>query len=195
MAAASTSFNTGSQYTTTAGANGTRTALSTNIIIEVSGTPVGAIQDINYKETRGIHMVDEVGTDGHIDSAPNKSVEVSGGCQRTRFDDIFQADENVGTNFSSGKNVIVTTLKNVWITDISTAYKATEFIITDSMNFVAETVYSTLGDGSAYSLSTSRKVKAYVDSGGFEQAADIGRRRGALDGAGLINAIDVAVNG
>ena len=45
---------------TESGRNVTRTGVSTQIIIQVDGNPIGAIQSINYKEDRNIKMIDEV---------------------------------------------------------------------------------------------------------------------------------------
>jgi len=69
--------NTGSFTTAEAARNRTGTAVSTNIIIEVDGNAVGAIQQLQVKEDRSIVTIDEVGTDGHIDSVPNKSTDIA----------------------------------------------------------------------------------------------------------------------
>src|ERR1700676_3138972 len=68
------------------GNDATFTGISTQIVIKVNGTAVGAIQSISVKESRSIAMIDEVGTDGHIDSVPMKSTNITGSCTRTRFD-------------------------------------------------------------------------------------------------------------
>ena len=75
-----TATNTGSilTYGDQYGTNTTDTAISTNIIITVRGkggvyVPVGAVQTMQISEKRQVRMVDEVGTDGHIDSVPMKS--------------------------------------------------------------------------------------------------------------------------
>ncbi len=84
--------NTGSILQGTDGENQTRTGVSTNIIIKVSGNAIGAIQDFSITEARSIASIDEVGTDGHVDSVPNKSTDVSGTCQRIRFDNLRIAE-------------------------------------------------------------------------------------------------------
>src|SRR5690606_42104236 len=89
--------NTGSITTAEGGRNRTGTAVSTNIIIEVDGNAVGAIQSLSIKETRQIATIDEVGTDGHIDSVPSKSTDITVTCQRTRFDNL-----RVAAAFSRG---------------------------------------------------------------------------------------------
>src|SRR5258708_33715247 len=95
------SENTGSTlFETAAGPqiNKTSTAISTNIIIMVNDRAVGAIQSMAISEKRGIKMIDEVGTDGHIDSVPNVSTNVTGTCQRIRFDRL-RAAEAFGRGF------------------------------------------------------------------------------------------------
>jgi len=155
------------------GNNKTSTALSTNIIIKVNNTPVGAVQSLNITEQRTIKMIDEVGTDGHIDSAPQTSTKITGDCTRVRFDrlraaeafsrsfvhvasqiypfDIFIYDrQKTAVDFTSGLpsnnlDTIITVIKNVWINNISYSYTTTDWIIQDKMNFEAETIYSIYG--------------------------------------------------
>jgi hypothetical protein len=182
-------------------ANSTKTALSTNIIIKVGGTAVGAVQSISVQEQRTITMVDEVGTDGHIDSAPTKSTEISGDCKRIRFNrmriteafdrgflhvmsqripfDIDIYDQWAG----DGSNQIITTIKNVWIESISYAYDQGNWIISDDMRWKAETIYSTLNGGNA-ATGGERGNPLQINS--VERATDVGNYRGALSSPGLI---------
>lgn len=202
---------------TDAGRNTTRTGVSTEIIIQVDGNPIGAIQTINYKEDRQIKPIDEVGTDGHIDSVPSKSTDVSGECTRVRFDnlriasafsrgfvhvaaqrvpfdivilDIFAADENDADGFNGSDNVITTVIKNVWIRSLGVTYSAADFVITENMGWVAEHIYSYIGQGNNVVPATSARQLQIIDNDAFERMADIGKRRGALDAAGLINIVD-----
>ena len=80
--------NTNSIITADGGLNRTGTAVSTNIIIEVDGNEVGAIQRMSFREEREVTAIDEVGTDGHIDSVPSRSTNISGSCERIRFDNL-----------------------------------------------------------------------------------------------------------
>lgn len=199
------------------GRNVTRTGVSTQIIMQVDGNAIGAVQSINIKEDRGIRMIDEVGCDGHIDSVPNKSTEISIDCKRVRFDnlriasafsrsfvhacaqripfdivilDIFAADENDADGFNAADNVITTIIKNVWIRSISQALSATDFVISEDMSCVAEHIYSYLGQGKNVTPAPYARQLQVIDDDAFEQQADRGERRGALDAAGLINAVD-----
>jgi hypothetical protein len=194
---------TGSNLTNPAnGNNRTGVALSTQILIKVGSTPVGAIQNLSVKETRKITMVDELGTDGHIDSAPTSSTNISGSCKRIRFDRL-RASEAFGRDFlhthsqripfdidifdfwsGDGANTIVTTIKNVWIGDLSYNYMADNWIIFDDMSWEAETIYTKLNGGSA--ATGGERGGAILQLNSIERDADVGKRRGALDAPGLI---------
>jgi hypothetical protein len=202
---------------TNAGRNTTRTGVSTNIIIQVDGTPIGAISKLNWSEKRDIAKIPEVGTDGIIDSVPKSSTQINGSCTRTRFDnlriaaafsrgfihasaqripfdivilDIFAASEDDADGFNGAENVITTVIKNVWISNLSTTYQAENFVISEDMSWEAETIYSYLGQGNNVVPATNARQINVIDVDSFERAADIGLSRGALDAAGLINAVD-----
>ena len=212
------------------GVNKTSTALSTNILIMVNNTAVGAVQSLSVQERRDIRMIDEVGTDGHVDSVPNKSSTVSGTCQRIRFDRLRIA-EAFGRGFIHARSQvypfdimlidqqkrdsalhIVTVIKNVWINSIEVTYQASDWVISDSMGWQAETIYSRMaGDlpvarggergiqhfGSGYPGGTGGELLMGTDNSypNIEQLTDIGKsfRRGSLDAAGLIDIGDSGV--
>jgi len=213
------------------GVNKTSTALSTNILIMVNNTAVGAVQSLSVRENRSIRMIDEVGTDGHVDSVPNQSSTVSGSCTRIRFDrlriaeafsrgfiharsqvypfDIVLIDQQ---KRESGLHVI-TTIKNVWIESLETNYQATDWVISDSMNWKAETIFSKVqGDNGPVARGGERGINHFGTGypGGIggqlqmgsdnafpniEQLTDMGQnfRRGSLDAAGLIDIGDSGI--
>lgn len=211
--------NTGSQFLSDDGRNQTRTAVSTNIIVEVDGNAVGAIQSISINESREVKTIDEVGTDGHIDSVPSRSTNIEGSVSRTRFDnlriapafsrgfihvasqrtpfDIVIKDTFAAPPGADGQadpqRTLVTTIKNVWMRSIKVTYRADDFVIGDEMDYVAEHIFTTLGsNASAVTPNGGRDVRI-IDNNPFEQAADTGARRGALDAAGLLLAVDEVV--
>jgi len=193
--------------------NKTSTAVSTNILIMVGNHAVGAIQSLDITEDRNIKMVDEVGTDGHIDSVPVASTNIKGTCKRVRFDKLRIAEA-----FSRGfvhvasqaypfdimiidkqkrdpNSQIATVIKNVWIKSIQYAYTVSDWIITDNMSWEAETIWSVLNSGSPNAGGTPVAVGGEIGithavvPGGIEQITDTGNygRRGSLDAAGLID--------
>ena len=189
--------------------NKTSVSISTHMLILVNGKPVGAIKSLQINETRQIKMIDEVGTDGHIDSVPTKSTDISGSCERIRFDrlrvaeafsrsfihvsaqaypfDIVIIDKQKDT--ASGMQ-ISTVIKNVWIKGISYTYSSDDWIITDKMDWEAETIYSVLNGGdhpiSGASAAIGGERGDIVKYGGadwIERKTDTGSggRRGSLD--------------
>ena len=191
----------------------TNTHLSTNIYIAVGGNQVGAVQTMQVQEKRAIKMIDEVGTDGHIDSAPQTSAGFTGTCNRIRFDgqrvaeafmrgfvhvhaqripfDIEIHDQFRGAP-ESGEEII-TTIRNVWINGISYTYQISDFTIVEDMTWDAESIDSTVGghavvDGSANNRGIAMTGEFAINP--FEQSADTGVYRGALDAPGLLNAFN-----
>lgn len=204
--------NTGSILTADGGRNRTGTAVSTNIIIEVDGNSIGAIQDLSVTEARSIFTVDEVGHDGHVDSVPNKSTDITISCERIRFDnlriaaafsrpyihvhsqripfDIIIKDIFAGEDPST---TIVTTVENCWIRQIRYGYRASDFVVVESMELVAEAISSTLGaNNNAVPAAAGGRNLPIGPGNVFELAADRGENRGALSGAGLLLAIEGA---
>lgn len=160
-------FNTGSTLSLPNGTNKTSTSISTNMIILVNNTPVGAIKSLSINENRKISKIPEVGTDGFIDSTPSASTEISGSCQRTRYDrlriteafsrgfihahaqvypfDIVILDRQKRDEGSQ----ISTVIKNVWITSLEYTLSADDWVIVDNMQWTAETIFSVLNGGSS----------------------------------------------
>ncbi len=160
-------LNSNSTLSLADGRNKTSTSISTNIVILVNDTPVGAVQELSVSEKRSIKQIDEIGFDGHIDSVPNQSTNISGSCRRVRFDRL-----RITEAFSRGflhassqvypfdivildkqkrdvASQISTVLKNVWISGIDTNYSANDWVIVDSMQWEAESIFSVLNGGSS----------------------------------------------
>jgi len=218
-----TAANTGSTLAYNTGVNKTSTAISTNIIIYVNNTAVGAVQQLSVNEKRTIKMVDEIGTDGHIDSVPTQSTNITGSCQRIRFDSLRVAEAFsrgfihvsaqvypfdiviLDRSKSATADRITTVIKNVWITGIDVTYNADNWIITETMSWEAETIFSITGGstdpnaGGSAAQSAAKGGERGIQHAIFsnpipniEQAADTGSagRRGALDAGGLIDMLN-----
>jgi hypothetical protein len=185
------------------GRNRTGVGLSTQVLIKVGNTPVGAIQTLSVREARQITMVDEVGTDGHIDSAPTKSTDISGTCRRVRFDRL-RASEAFGRDFLHvhsqripfdieiydfwGGNTttpIITKIKNVWINNISYDYQVDNWLIFDTMEWMAEAIQSSINDN--FAATGGERGAAIMQLNSVEREADRGRTRGTMDAPNLIN--------
>lgn len=215
----SSAANTNSTTGYLDGRNKTSTSLSTNMLVLVNDTPIGALQEISINEARSVTMIQEVGTDGFIDSVPNSSTKISGSCKRIRYD-ALRITEAMGRSFlhlasqvypfdfviidrnRRGGNKISTVIKNVWITSLQYTYSQGEWIITDNVQWEAETIYSTLvGTGGSAATGGDLGIKS---SGPFnaeftndiERAVDAGKsgRRGSLDSGGLIDLVDFSSN-
>jgi len=202
----------GSTIQLASGQNLTSTAIATNILIAVRTptgyNPVGAVQTMQVKEDRTIKMVNEVGTDGHIDSVPTASTNITGSCKRVRFDKLRIAEAfdrsfmHVAAQVYPFDIIIIdrqkyalnsqvsTVIKNVWIKSIDYTYDAENWIISDMMSWEAETIYSLVNGGPAavggqlnlqpFGLNNPNWIERQTDSGANES-------RGSLDAAGLID--------
>ncbi len=200
--------NTGTRLDDSEGNNRTATHLSTNIIIMVGNNPVGAVQQLEVNEARGgIRMVDEVGTDGHIDSAPNQSTNYTLSCQRVRFDRMriteafsrgfvhvksqrIPFDIQIHDTFHSSdtNNSIITTIKNCWIEKIGYTFNATDWIITETMSMQGEDIFSVFNGSGANVVQQTTNSGLLIDQNPFEREADRGEQRGSLDAPGLLDA-------
>ena len=187
--------------------NRTATHLSTNIIVKVENRIVSAIQEMSYNEKRTIKQIDELGTDGHIDSCPTKSTDITGSCKRIRWDKqrIAEAfargfihisaqrkpfDIEIHDFFhdSNPDNYIITVLKNVWINSIDQSYSTSDWTINENMGFEAEHIYSFIsGTGKNVVTGVSNGQEPLNSLNLYEQQADVGLYRGALDAAGVLN--------
>lgn len=202
-------INTGSTLTRNdATANKTSTSISTHIVIMVNDKPVGAIKSLSINESRNIKMIDEVGTDGHIDSVPTSSTNITGSCDRIRFDRLRVA-EAFSRSFvhvsaqaypfdivildrqkRDAGSQISTVIKNVWIKGISYTYSSDDWIITDKMDWEAETIFSILNGGKSIAVGgEDQRVVPFGADDWIERETDTGKngRRGSLDASGLID--------
>jgi hypothetical protein len=198
--------NTRSVFTDAQGNARTATHLSTNIVIKAGDYVVGAVQKMQVNERREIKMMDEVGTDGHVDGAPVRSTDISGSCDRIRFDKQrivgafargyihahaqripFDIEIHDFFHDADQGNAIITTLHQCWIQEISYSYNADNWMITDSMSFVAKGISSFLKNQNVVTgVANGQDGSIYLNQ--YEQEADRGLYRGAMDAAGVLNA-------
>jgi hypothetical protein len=91
-------------------------------------------------------------------------------------------------------NVIVTVIKNVWITGIDYSYAADNWVITDNMSWMAEDISSSITGTQSAAQGGARALRRQTDTERIEEFADRGLLRGALDSSvsgntGVINAV------
>lgn len=187
----------------------TNSGLSTQIIIKVFNSPVGALQRLSVSQNRPLQRISEIGTDGVIEIVPNAATTFELTADRIVFDqlrlpesfsrgfrfiaaqripfdidviDISGTDPNIPDDDG---NKVVMTYKNCWFTRYETPYAADNYLITESATLYCETGYLVqIGrDGSL------RPVDRQVDTAGVEAEVNSGRRLGSLDAAGLIQSL------
>ena len=196
-----TAYQTGTLNTD----NSTHAALSTMIVLKVNGNAVGGLQKIQISESREIKMIDEIGTDGHVDSTPSRSSDITGSCERIRLDGLRIAEAfsrgflHVKSqrfpftieifDMMRGSNLaVITTITNVWIEKIDYGYNVGDWVVSDNMSFKAEKISSYISSvGQIAAQTGSLRQLPNVDWDIYEMAADIGNRNGAMDSPNLLS--------
>lgn len=198
----------GVQTGSTLGA-GTRTGLSTQILIVVNGNPVGAVQSFAETQQKTVRRIGEVGTDGFIELVPQTPTTVSIEVERVVFDglsisesmsrswrnitaqripfDIVVIDQFTGTD--EDDQAVVTTYMNCWFERVSKTYASGDYVIVERASVACEQIATTRGGDAVYkSQGLAKSINRQIDNAGIEAAADTGSRKGALDFPGLISA-------
>lgn len=186
------------------GSDFTSVGLSTFIVAKINGFPIGAIQQLSVTEQRTIMQIDEIGTDGHVDSAPSRSTNITGEIRRIRLNRLRIA-EAMGRGYlhvhaqripfdidisdtinGDGASAIITTIRNVWIDTISYSYNVDNWIIMDDLRFQAEAIYSTIAG--TQNASTGGIIGSQIlQINSIERLADVGGLRGSMSAPALIN--------
>jgi hypothetical protein len=200
-------------YTNSTTGSNLATGLSTQIIVEVNNTPVGAIQSISATQNRSLGEITEVGTDGIIEIVPNGPTRTSLRVTRIVFDGrrltvalgrafhniqsqrfpfdikIFDNSNAVASNAEgdpSASGQVVYIYKNCWFESTDVTYASRDYIITENASIKCEYVRTFTGDNqSAVPFGPNvQEVLEFGTNANIERAADVGRR-GSLDAAGL----------
>jgi len=188
--------------------NRTGVDLSTNIVIKVGNTSVGAIKSLTVNESRTISQIGELGRDGFIDSVPSGHTSISGNITRVRFDrlrlfnafgrdfmhlksqrypfDIVIIDKNEG----DASNYITTTIKNVFFDSLNTTYSDGEWIIQEAAGYKAETIFSTRsGLPVTEGVLAAGKAGIPLYKNFVERTVDGSDIRGSMSAGDLINLV------
>ncbi len=209
--------STGSRLTSSIG-TGLSTQIIIQVeMADGSVEPVGAVKSLSEKQNRGLARIVEIGTDGVIEIVPNKATEFSLSLERTVFDGL-SLPEAFGRGFrniqaqrfpfniqvidvsagivdaqgSAGKDsTVLTTYHNCWFSSMSTPIKADDYIIVQNAEVWCEFISSLragAGVASSQAAGGGRSILTPGQVDPVENAADSGRRLGAMDFAGIIRA-------
>jgi len=174
--------------------------LSTQIVIKVGTTAIGAIQELTINQQRDIARHEEIGTDGIVDSHPRKAAKVGITVNRLVFDqlrlpeafgrgfinlqaqrlpfDVQVIDRFAGTNTLAA----VHTYHNCWFGRYTQPYRANDYIITETADITCEFATS-IQNGQNVPHGGLRGIPVEFDS--IERETDLHGRRGRLDSAGF----------
>jgi len=193
------------------------TGLSTQIIIKVAGTHVGALQKLTVTQNRPLERVKEVGTDGVIEIVPNGPTTFELSATRIVFDQVrlpeaflrgfrfinsqrlpfdievidLSGVTDPGGDISSSSSIVTMTYKNCWFTSYTTPYTVDNYVITEDATMWCETGFlsSPAGEFDIPNGGGLRGLKAQTDTKTIERAVNQGGRRGSMDVAGLTASI------
>lgn len=192
--------------------NRTNTGLSTQIIIKVFDNPVGALQRLTVSQNRPLQRIPEIGTDGIIEIIPNAATTYELSADRVVFDqlrlpeafsrgfrfiaaqripfdidviDISGTEPNANTA-GTDENKTVMTYKNCWFTRYETPYAADNYVVTETAQLWCETAYLVQVGRDGPINSSLRPIRVQTDGAGVESDVNSGKRRGALDAAGIV---------
>lgn len=186
------------------------TGLSTQIVIKVGSVTVGAVQQLQVRQRRGLERVKEIGLDGVLEIVPNKATEYEVQVRRIVFDRL-RLPEAFGRGFVNIKSQLVSfdiqiidrtsgdaegsvmhTLVNCRFSDYSPTYQADNFIISEDATIWCEDIKSTLGT-SATNVAEGGNRGIPVQKVDAERETDIGGRRGTMDVSNMYNIIKTAM--
>ena len=176
-------------------------SLSTQIIVKVGNTTVGAIQRLNIRQNRDLHIHEEIGTDGIIEIHPKGAAKIELGITRIVFDSLrlpeafargfinIQAqripfDINIidTSDTDDERDYIVHTCNSCWFRSYSPTFSADTYIISEEATLACEYITTTRNGQSAV-FGGIRGISYEYDS--VERHTDYRGQRGRLDSAGL----------
>jgi hypothetical protein len=189
----------------------TNSGLSTQIIVKVNETPIGALQNLTINQNRPLKRINEIGTDGNIEIVPQASTTYDLNVTRLVFDqlrlpeafsrafrfisaqrvpfdiDIYDMQGNVADD-PSGTGLIVTSFTNCWFNTYSTPYTVDDYTVIETATIWAETAAVKNG-GELFTPASLRTVNYQTDQQNIEGFTNVGARRGSLDAAGILNSL------
>ena len=180
--------------------------LSTQILVKVGATTVGAIQSLQITENRDLTRIKELGLDGILEIVPNSATTYDARVERIVFDglrlpeafargyiniksqtvafDILVIDRSNG----EGEGAITHTLKSCWFQNYSPRFQADNYIITESATIWIEDISSNLGTSSESAVQGGVRGIDF-DVNARERSTDAGGYRGSMDVSDLLNQV------
>ncbi len=174
--------------------------LSTQITVKVGSATVGAIQRLTVNQNREIHIHEEIGTDGVIESHPKGAAKIDLQVTRVVFDgmrlpeafargfiniqaqripfDVQLIDRSIGVEDNSA---LVHVFNNCWFKNYSPTFAAETFLVIENATLTCEYVTTSVAGQSAVSGGL-RGIR--YDSDTVESTTDVTGRRGRLDATG-----------
>jgi hypothetical protein len=181
--------------------NQTHSGLSTQIVVKVDSTTVGAIQQLQMNQNRDMNIWEEIGTDGIIEIHPKGAAKIDLNVQRVVFDqlriteafargfinlqaqripfDIQVIDRMANTE---PKDALIHVCHNCWFKTYGSTITPSNYLIIETATMACEYITTNVRGISAVHGGL-RGIKYVYDS--MERATDIEGRRGKFDSAGL----------
>lgn len=175
--------------------------LSTQIVVKVDSTTVGAIQQLQVNQARDMHVQEEIGTDGVVEIHPKGAAKIELSVQRAVFDKLrvteafargfvniqaqrvpFDIQIIDRSEFESVKKAMVHVCNNCWFKSYGSTITSSNYLIIENAGIVCEYMTTTV-DGISAVHGGLRGIKYIHDS--IERATDTRGIRGRFDSAGL----------
>lgn len=167
--------------------------LSTQIVVKVGNTTVGALQKLSIHQDRDLNVWEEIGTDGIIEIHPKGATKIELQVNRLVFDGL-RITEAFGRGFinihaqripfnieiieKNNEDAITTVFHNCWFRRYAPSYQSDNFLISEDATIFCEYV-STSSKGHSAVFGGFRGIKYDYDS--IERTTDSTGRRGRFD--------------
>jgi hypothetical protein len=175
--------------------------LSTNIIIKVGKTTVGAIKSLSISQDRDINVFEEIGTDGIVETCPKGAAKVSVEVERIVFDNLrlpeafsrgfiniqaqripFDIEIIDTSNSENEENHTISIIRGCWFRRYNPIYTIDNFIISERATIQGEYITTQQG-GHSTVFGGNREIAFDFDT--IERSTDVNGRKGRVDSAGI----------
>lgn len=178
--------------------NKINSSLNTNIVIKVGLNTIGAIQNLTIRQNKDIAILEEIGTEGVVDSHPKNAAKITATIRRIVYDQL-SITEAFGRGFinlqsqrfpfdihiidmsaadEDGNDAVITVLNNCWFKSFETPYDVGGYLIVQSAEINCEYITTTRNSESAAN-GGARDVNYEYDS--IERITDTTGKQGRFD--------------